>query len=99
MKVQQMLDTTTAADFKSDPGINSEPITKDPIADDRQRTLLCASQDKIEFSLNENGDAIITQSHWPDEDQVILVSRTNIPEFIDRLTDAIGIPSIGGPAR
>ena len=92
-----MLDTTIASDFKSDPGNNSEPTT--PTAAECQRTLLCAPQDKIEFSLNDDGDAIITQSRWPDEDHVILISRANIPEFIDRLTDAIGIPAFGGPAR
>jgi hypothetical protein len=94
-----MLDTTTASDFKSYPSINREPTPKDQTTAESQRTLLCASQDKIEFSLNDDGDAIITQSRWPDEDQIILISRANIPEFIDRLTDALGIPAFGGPAR
>jgi hypothetical protein len=112
MKVYQMLDTTTASDFESDPGTNSEPPTKDQIAAERQRddckaqpvtrdgaTVLCASQDRIDIAFSDEGDAIITQSRWPDEDQTILISRVNIPEFIDRLTDALGIPAFGGPAR
>ena len=59
-------------------------------------TLLCASQDKIEISFDEDGTAAITQSRWPDEDQTIVVSRDNITDFIDRLTDALGIPAFGG---
>jgi hypothetical protein len=59
--------------------------------------VLCASQDKIEITFDDDGDAIITQTRWPDEDQMIIVSRDNIPVFIDKLTDALGIPSLGRP--
>ncbi len=59
--------------------------------------VLCASQDKIEITFNDDGDAVITQSRWPDEDQVIIVSHDNIETFIDKLTDALGIPSFGRP--
>jgi hypothetical protein len=60
-------------------------------------TVLCAQQDEIEISFDEDGDAIITQKRWPDEDQTIIISRENIDTFIDRLTDALGIPSFGRP--
>jgi hypothetical protein len=59
-------------------------------------TVLCAAQDKIEITFDDDGDAIITQTRWPDE-QMIIVSRDNIPVFIDKLTDALGIPSFGRP--
>jgi hypothetical protein len=59
--------------------------------------VLCASQDKIEIFFDEDGDAIITQKRWPDEDQIIIVSHDNIETFIDKLTDAFGIPSFGRP--
>jgi hypothetical protein len=59
--------------------------------------VLCASQDKIEITFDDDGDAIITQKRWPDEDQIIIVSRDNIETFIDKLTDALGIPSFGRP--
>jgi hypothetical protein len=62
-------------------------------------TLLCAPQDKITIAFDDEGNAAITQTRWPDEDQTIIVSRDNIANFIDRLTDALGIPSIGGPGR
>jgi hypothetical protein len=70
-----------------------------PLASGNGSTLLCASQDKIEIVFDNEGNAAIIQSSWPDEDQTILISRDNIPDFIDRLTDALGIPSIGGPSR
>jgi hypothetical protein len=57
--------------------------------------VLCASQDKIEIAFDDDGDAIITQTRWPDEDQTIIVSRDNLDTFIDKLTDAFGIPSFG----
>jgi hypothetical protein len=70
---------------------NADTVTRDDV------TLLCDRQDKIEISFNDDGDAVITQSSWPDEDSIILVSRDNIPQFIDRLSDALGIPSFGRP--
>jgi hypothetical protein len=81
-----MLDITSAPDFKCEP------------ARDRA-TLLCAPQDKIEITFDDEGNAAITQSCWPEEDQTILISRDNIDDFIDRLTDALGIPAFGRPAR
>jgi hypothetical protein len=57
--------------------------------------VLCDRQDKIEITFNDDGDAILTQSSWPDEDHIIIVSHDNIETFIDKLTDALGIPSFG----
>jgi hypothetical protein len=61
-------------------------------------TMLCASQDQIDVTFDNDGDLILTQTRWPDEDQTIIVSRDNIDVFIDKLTDAVGIPSSGRPA-
>jgi hypothetical protein len=98
-----MLDTTSAPNFNCD----LAPLaTKDPTEsnDSNARpvkraggTLLCAPQDKIEITFDDEGNASITQSCWPDEDQTILISRDNIDDFIDRLTDALGIPTFGRP--
>jgi hypothetical protein len=73
------------------------PAVTSPVTDG-EVMVLCASQEKIEITFNDEGDAIITQTRWPDEDQMIIVSRDNIPVFIDKLTDALGIPSFGRPA-
>ena len=63
------------------------------------KTVLCGQQDQIEIAFDDQGNAEITQTAWPDENQVIRISRENISGFLDRLCDAFGIPSIGGPAR
>jgi hypothetical protein len=60
-------------------------------------TVLCAEQSKITIEFDEHGNALLRQSEWPDDDDVILIRRDNIPDFIDRLTDALGIPSFGRP--
>jgi hypothetical protein len=68
---------------------DAEPVTRD------DATLLCAAQAQIEIGFNDRRDALLTQKSWPDDDVTIVVARENIGEFIDRLTDALGIPSIG----
>jgi len=57
--------------------------------------VLCPAQSKITIEFDEDGNAVLRQSEWPDDDDVILIRRDNIPDFIDRLTDALGIPSFG----
>jgi len=59
--------------------------------------VLCAEQSKITVEFDEHGNALLRQSEWPEDDDVILIRRDNIPDFIDRLTDALGIPSFGRP--
>jgi hypothetical protein len=62
-------------------------------------TVLCGRQDQIEFVIDDQGNAEIIQTAWPDENQVIRISHDNIGNFLDRLTDALGIPSVGGSNR
>jgi hypothetical protein len=59
--------------------------------------VLCPAQSKITIEFDEHGNALLRQSEWPDDDDVIMIQRDNIPDFIDRLTDALGIPSFGRP--
>jgi hypothetical protein len=55
--------------------------------------VLCASQDEISITFDADGSAVITQTGLGDEDQSIFISPENIDGFIDKLTDALGIPS------
>ncbi|MGY4160199.1 MULTISPECIES: hypothetical protein [unclassified Bradyrhizobium] len=48
---------------------------------------------------NDSGDLVIRQRQWPGEDNLIFVAPNCQQEFIDKLTDALGIPSFGGPTR
>lgn len=59
-------------------------------------TVLCARQDQIEITFDDDGNASITQANWPEEDQVIRISRNNVDSFLDRLCDAFGVPTFGG---
>jgi hypothetical protein len=55
--------------------------------------VLLPAQAKITVGWNSDGDMILRQSGWPNEDQVIIIARDYLWLFIDRLTDAMGIPS------
>ena len=56
-------------------------------------TVLLPAQGKITIGWNEDGDMILRQSDWPNEDAIIIIGRDYLDLFIDRLTDAMGIPS------
>jgi hypothetical protein len=60
-------------------------------------TLLCPAQWEVTIHFNEEGDAVLRQTNWPEDDDTIIVRRDNIAVFIDKLTDALGIPSFGRP--
>ncbi|MBR0685295.1 hypothetical protein JQ594_05170 [Bradyrhizobium manausense] len=68
-------------------------------ADREEELTLLPPQDEIVAYFNEGEDLILRQKSWPDEDQVICIHKDLISQFIDRLTDLVGIPSFGGPER
>ena len=43
---------------------------------------------------NPNGDLVIRQKNWPDEDSFVIISADRVGDFIDKLTDVIGISVI-----
>jgi hypothetical protein len=59
-------------------------------------TVLCAPQDGISITFDEDGHATISQERWPDEDVEITIHRDNVQTFLDKLCDALGVPSLGG---
>ena len=58
--------------------------------------ILCAQQSETSISFDDDGNAAITQTNWPDEDQTIHISRDNIETFLDGICDAFGVPPFGG---
>jgi hypothetical protein len=48
---------------------------------------------------NPRGELVIRQKRWPDDDSFIYIAPDFVSEFIDKLCDIIGIPSVGGPQR
>jgi hypothetical protein len=62
-------------------------------------SIVVERQMSIAVYFNSRGHLVIRQEAEPneDEDTVIYVAPENIAAFIDRLTDIIGIPSVGKP--
>ena len=58
--------------------------------------ILCAAQGEIRIEFDDDGNALIIQRNWPDEDSVIHISRDNTQTFLDGVCDAFGVLSIGG---
>jgi hypothetical protein len=44
---------------------------------------------------NEDGGLVIRQRRWPDDDSWVVIAADQIDTFVDKLTDIIGIPSVG----
>lgn len=60
-------------------------------------SIVLTEQYATAIYFNPAGELVIRQRRWPDEDQFIFINRGFTDTFIDRLTDALGIPSFGGP--
>jgi hypothetical protein len=58
--------------------------------------VLCAPQDGISITFDEVGGATIKQDRRPDEDVEITIHRDNVQTFLDKLCDALGVPTLGG---
>jgi hypothetical protein len=69
---------------------------ENPAADEPAETVLLEAQGKITICWNADGDMVLRQSDWPNEDAVIVIARDYLWMFIDRLTDQMGIPSTKG---
>ena len=60
------------------------------------RKVLCAEQGEIRIEFDEDGNALIIQKNWPEEDSTIRVSRDNLQTFLNGVCDAFGVSSFGG---
>jgi hypothetical protein len=64
-------------------------------ADNRQ-SLVLEEQAETAIYIGKNGHLVIRQKAWPDDDIVVLISPQCIAEFVDKLTDVVGIPTLRG---
>jgi hypothetical protein len=78
----------------------SEPPSKQDGIDDREfdwadnaDAIVLPEQSSTAIYFNNAGGLVIRQQRWPDDDSYIVISKTNISEFLDKLTDICGIPS------
>jgi len=59
-------------------------------------SVVLEEQLRVAVYIGERGDLVIRQrADWnQDEDTVVLIAPQNIMEFVDKLTDVAGIPSL-----
>lgn len=60
-------------------------------------SIVLEEQPRTAIYENPNGDIVIRQYAWPDDDDTVIVCRSNLMKFVDRLTEVAGVPSFGGP--
>jgi hypothetical protein len=79
------------------PPLQDCPEAENPPPTDQEdspaEAVLLPAQGEISIGWNKDGGMILRQSDWPNEDAIIVISRDYLDLFIDRLTDAMGIPS------
>jgi hypothetical protein len=56
--------------------------------------VVLAAQAEISVDFNNDGDLLIRERDWPNDDVTILIRRENVGTFVDRLCDVIGIPGV-----
>jgi glycerol kinase len=57
-------------------------------------SVALAEQRQTAVYWNTDGDLLIRQRCWPDDDALI-IAADSVDRFIDKLTDVMGIPSAG----
>ena len=58
-------------------------------------SLIVPEQNATACYFNKAGELVIRQKRWPGDDSVIFVAPGCIADFIDKLTDICGVPSVG----
>jgi hypothetical protein len=80
-----------------------EPKSKPAPADDPNEFNWASDTDAVILPeqfltacyFNPKGELVIRQRRWPDDDQFIFIAPESIDTFIDKVTDIVGIPSVG----
>jgi hypothetical protein len=62
-----------------------------------ESSIVLRAQAETAIYRNPVGDLVIRQRNWPDEDSFVVITANCEAQFIDQLTDMMGIPSFGGP--
>jgi hypothetical protein len=62
-------------------------------ADDE--SVILREQPETAAYFNREGGLVIRQHRWPDDDTVVVIARNCIADFLDKLTDICGVPSVG----
>ncbi len=57
--------------------------------------VVIREQPETAIYYNQRGGLVIRQRNWPDDDVYVYFNAEVIDVFIDKLTDIVGIPSVG----
>ena len=77
--------------------LGSSPKNAEPKSDfdwNIDDSVILREQPATAVYFNKNDDLVIRQKRWP-EDAFIYISAESLDTFLDKLSDACGIPSIG----
>lgn len=69
------------------PDKKPEPEAKDFDWNADDDSIILHEQPATAVYFNADNSMVIRQHRWPDDDAIIIISSTNIPEFLDKLTD------------
>jgi hypothetical protein len=58
-------------------------------------SIILREQPQTAIYFNAHGGLVIRQRSWPDDDVYVYINAELIDVFIDKLTDIIGVPSVG----
>ena len=79
---------------------NATPATPEASEDfdwDDAEAVVLHEQPETAVYWNPNGDLVIRQRRWPDDDVFVVITESSVDRFLDKLTDICGIPSMGKP--
>ena len=60
-------------------------------------SIILREQPATAVYFNREGSLVIRQHRWPDEDSFVYIAESSIADFLDKLTDICGVPSVGKP--
>jgi len=76
---------------------NAPQATPEPSEDfdwNKDDSVILHEQPATAVYFNKEGSLVIRQRRWPDDDSFIYIAESSIADFLDRLTDACGVPSV-----
>ena len=91
------VDASEIKNLKSLPAVVLSKVAEDAPKEfgwSTTESVALAEQRQTAVYWNTDGDLVIRQRYWPDDDALI-IAADSVDRFIDKLTDVMGIPSAG----
>ena len=92
------VDASEIKNLKSLPAVVLPKVAEDASKEfgwSTTESVALAEQRQTAGYWNTDGDLVIRQRCWPDDDALIFIAADSVDRFIDKLTDVMGIPSAG----